>query len=663
MSVLLRSRFLGAAEEISTLVAAVIKDFLMRVQHWISPILGLLAILAGTQETWAQYNSDPNGSPGVARVAAQPAAYAGAHYAAPGNPYDQAMMSPEMYGGYPPAYTPVSTYPFEDAGAYGQAMQPWPTISPFDYGYQSHQVQGGLWTQITHGFGKQWYARAEYLSTRTRKPEGILGDTHTQSYFSQEFPALFSLIPNNGGNGGTSSGGDGGGDGGGTTDSSTQPDGSNANFFNRLDLHALGDIFGKGGRFSGGWWNPDSSGVGASFWFTGDSKEVFDARKDVGRVQNNLEDLHTILTSDLGIFSDLGQENKFDVIQSNLLNLRGLPVNDGSVAGIVIPYDLYFTVTNRSQSLGANIDSYFSPIVDRKNVKVRPMAGARFLRIDEAMEFVGIDSGMLYTDLSDNLIRDLKSHPFPNRYDDNANGIIDEAGVTSESGDSGGGGGGGGGSSQVTYGPPINDAFAFTRSFVDMSTQSNLYGPEVGLRYDLGGEKFKIWGETKLGVAVNKERIKLKGDNIGSITRSAFNGVTYDLPETGTGDDNNVPPFDPPTEITENDPGLFTPTAGNPHPNAFQDEETHTHFSPLFEQSFFLDANIFGYVPVLRDIKVFERANFQLGYTFIWANQIATTDQSIVWDGKPTAGLFPHISIDRETWWTSNYSFGVSWDF
>ena len=656
MSALLRSPFRGCAEGIGALVAAVIKDFLMRVQHWISPVLSLLVLLASSPDTRAQDTSNPYGSPGVVRVPSQPAAYAGGHPAAPQSAYDQALMAPEMYGGYPPAYTPVAAYPFQDASAYGGAIQPWPQISPFDEAYSSHYIAGGLWENATRGFGKKWYANAEYLLTRTKRPGGILGDADTQSYFIQVHPELHNTLPYGENQGGVSL----------YDVDNTIANGETNNYFNRVDLDSLGDVLGKGGRITTGFWNPDDSGVAAKFWFTGDSKEVFDARKEATRVQDDLADLFTILTSPFFIFSDIGNTNKFDVFQTNLLNLRGLPLNVGGPYtdpfanggptpqedGLVVPYDLYFQVVNRSQSLGANLDYFFTPIIKRKTLMVRPMAGARYLRIDEGMDFVGIDSGMLYNDIENNSVRDLKVHPVSNGYDDNGDGIVDEAGVTNESE----------GAAAIVYHPP-SEAFAFTRAFIDMDTLSHLYGPEVGLRYDLGGEKFKLTGETKLGLMVNREKINLRGDNIGNITRSATLGDEILIPDYQPGDDNNIPPLPFTRDFVENDPHLFTPTAANPHPNAFRDEEEHVHFSPIFEQSIFADVNIFGYVPVLKDIHVLEQANFRIGYTFIWAGEIAQTNESIVYQGKPTAGLFPYIDLERESWWTSNWSFGVSWDF
>ena len=61
----------------------------------------------------------------------------------------------------------------------------------------------------------------------------------------------------------------------------------------------------------------------------------------------------------------------------------------------------------------------------------------------------------------------------------------------------------------------------------------------------------------------NQETIELEGDNVGMITRV---------------EDSSDPTADRPK-------ALIDPTVDNPNPNAFTDRQTHTHVSPLFEQS------------------------------------------------------------------------------
>ncbi|MGE3316709.1 MAG: hypothetical protein AB7O26_16450 [Planctomycetaceae bacterium] len=640
----------------------------MRVQHWIATALSVMLALANSREASAQYTEDPFSETGNPTVPVQPAGHTMHGHYDNGLPpaYDQPWVGQDAYGGYPPAYTPVAAYPFEGGDGYGPTMNPWPTISPYDHAFSQHTNDGGLWQQVTQGFGKKWYSSFEYLSTRTKRPDGVLGDTSSQPYFASAYPfdyLIFGAPPNVGDT---------------TVDVEFEtdfPDEAAAvidtNYFNRLDLRNMSDIMGKGGRVTAGFWNPDDSGWSMNFWFTGNSREVFDARKhDATHTQNELsQTIDLIDTPDFLDFPDLGQyglgiTGPAELLSRNLLNLRGLPVNDGTTAGITIPYDLYFQVESRSQNLGAGISHYLTPIFQRKMVRINPSVGVRYLMIDEGFDFVGIDSGWLYSpesEVDEPPMRDLKSHSSPNGFDDDGDGFIDPAGIVEDTA----GGEGGDGEFAATFYFPYNNAFALTRAFIDVDTMSHLIGPELGMRYDIGGDKFKLSGETKFGLMVNKEKIELRGDNIGSITRSAYAGGPIRLPadedeEGGGGDDDDDDDDD---DIIETDPALITPTAENPYPNAFADRETHTHFSPLFEQSIFADVNVFGYVPVLKDIYLFENAKFRFGYTFLWANEIVTTNQSVVYDGKPTAGLFPHIKLKRETWWTSNYSFGVSWDF
>ena len=109
---------------------------------------------------------------------------------------------------------------------------------------------------------------------------------------------------------------------------------------------------------------------------------------------------------------------------------RGLPVNDGTGSGVTIPYDLGFQVENRSRSAGGSADFFWSPIIKRKRLKVRPLAGARYVYIGESFEFTGVDSGFLYggfEEAGDMMLpvpyRDLKVQSPPNQFDDNGDFI------------------------------------------------------------------------------------------------------------------------------------------------------------------------------------------------------------------------------------------------
>ena len=161
-------------------------------------------------------------------------------------------------------------------------------------------------------------------------------------------------------------------------------------------------------------------------------------------------------------------------------------------------------------------------------------------------------------------------------------------------------------------------------------SRSDLIGPEIGLRYDLGGEKFKLWGQTKLAVAANSERMRLKGNNIGLVTRQAdFN----------------------------------TPTPEDPQPNRFSDSERHSHVSEIIEQSLFAEAPLFAHIPILRRSTILSEARFRFGYTVLFVGHVARPFGSIYWAGNPSQGLYPSIDTKRTSFWTENYSFSINWTY
>ncbi|MBC8088360.1 MAG: hypothetical protein H7Z40_13915 [Phycisphaerae bacterium] len=111
------------------------------------------------------------------------------------------------------------------------------------------------------------------------------------------------------------------------------------------------------------------------------------------------------------------------------------------------------------------------------------------------------------------------------------------------------------------------------------------------------------------------------------------------------------------------DSNLLLPDVTNATPNAFSDEQFHTHVSPMFEQQINAEAALFQYVPVLRRLSIFEKARFRAGYSILLIGQVTDTAGSVAWQGNPAAGLFPTIREKRNTYTSHNYSFGVSWEF
>ena len=198
--------------------------------------------------------------------------------------------------------------------------------------------------------------------------------------------------------------------------------------------------------------------------------------------------------------------------------------------------------------------------------------------LDERFKFRGIDSGIAL-DLED--------------YQSDAGQLPS----------GGGGGGGGGGQTDVldtrfgdTTGDIVtradpNSPDTLFQTLLQSSTQSHLFGPTAGLRYELGGgKKFSIWGETVVGLLVNFEQTKVDSENF---VEQSHSKTVYGL--------------DP---LAEED--------GTPRPadfNRHSDEESHVHVSPMFKQGLHGELGLAMLFPKLRNNPFIEEGFITAGYT------------------------------------------------
>jgi hypothetical protein len=676
----------------------------MRVQHWLATLVGASGLLLGAQH--GLYAQQPPGAYQIAPpqygqvLAGPPSAPSG-----PPASYNASLTGPE-YGGYPQVIPPVPP-PIGPTGVDGQAIQPYPTTSPFDNGYTNFMNLGGIWDRIQRNTDRHWYFDTDMLFISTRATQGIFGNPGAQTYVRQIRDFLDTTSTSTGG-GGTGGGGTGTGSTGSTNVNAADQLLINEgfilntpaqiagefNYYNAVNLNNLGDPTTQGARFTLGMWNPDHSGWAAAFWFGGTAVANFNAADDLTQHPTDLPRLEQIirflqnaspltigqLTSLDDIDVDLGGVGKKDltasqVLQMNLLNLRGLPVGDGTPRGQTIPYDIYFDVRVTSAQIGTKFDYYFTPFLERKWLTVNAMAGVEYLNIRESLSFLGIDSGLLYGNATSTSSsgstgstttgvfalepRDFKAQSTPNGIDDNQDGIIDNAGATepgpvTTSGTGGGGGGTGSTStstSTILIGLP--SPFALLPATIDELTNTNLVGPTIGLHYQIGGDKFHLIGETKFGLMANFETMEISGNNIGNLTR--VDGTAVVFPAELTGSRGPVQ-----AEFQQN---LFIPAPSDPNPNAFESSQNHSHVSPLIEQSLTAEAPVFQYIPVLGKMWPFANANLRVGYTFIWVGDVITTNQSVDYEGSPMTGLKPRIEIDHQSWWSDIWSVGASWNW
>jgi hypothetical protein len=107
----------------------------------------------------------------------------------------------------------------------------------------------------------------------------------------------------------------------------------------------------------------------------------------------------------------------------------------------------------------------------------------------------------------------------------------------------------------------------------------------------------------------------------------------------------------------EAQPGFVIPPQSA---TAFNQQDTTTTVSPMFEQSVFCRANVLGFVPVVKKLKFFEAAQFQIGYTWTVLGAVYRPGENIDWRGYPE---FPSLTGKKTSWFMNTLSLGVEWDF
>ena len=610
----------------------------MRFKHWLTTLFGSSLIAASTLTAQAQ---PPMGT-------------------APGMAYDG-------YGGVP---TPGSGPP----GMYSQ----WPEVSPYQNSYSQQINDGGTWKESENQLTRRYRLTLDYLTGTTRVSDSLVGNRQAQNYPD----TIRSEI-------GTQQGQGQGGGG--------QQQGQQANVLTpfttsqaqgRVGYPLFGafnlanverGLHNQGARVNWGWDNADDSGLRLEF-LTNQGDFNYNARdhlrvehRDTQRdfalfaitqlhiinelnsqgnvaaatqLQSELTQLGTTQPTTVGRFNNVNQ-----VLQNNIDNLGGLPLNDGSLrtfgdgttlGGVTVPYDLEFQISLKSELYGGKVESVMSPVANLGPFRVRPTVAARYFYLGERFRFYGQDSGLAYNSggaqqgggggggAAQTLSPDIKIHSPPDGVDGDRDGIVDNAGRTETAG-----GQQQGGQQQNQQNQQIffsfHDHFRYPiSSFLNNSADQHLGGADAGLTYDFGGQSLMISGSSKFGLLANYSQIKMNGDNIAMHTR---------------------------------DSNLRLADVNNATPNAFSDQQFHTHVSPMFEQQFNAEASLFQYVPVLRRLSIFEKARFRAGYSFLLIGQVTDTAGSILWQGNPSLDLFPTIREKRNTYATYNYNFGVSWDF
>lgn len=577
----------------------------MRIQTWMTAVT-CSAMLAAAQtpcrgqipftEGGSVYNMEAPADPSYqyGGFAVPPSPGYGAPYAA-GGPADPNVLYPQ---GIP------------------ENFQPWPQISPFDpanVGQTQHFNDDGLW------FKRMLYRRRDYFAN--------IGVTAVQFRNIGSATIGSPYIPSN--TDGSLRGPGVPVDFAGVPTGSTIGDSSNGYFVisNRIlpvpslsttagefvenpntNLYPIwsSGVLGSPSAVAGiqgelGFFNEDDTGVKITGWGAMEATSSFQR----GREYYNgvLINQNIINAVGGGLLTPLNG----NIPLYNGEPLPGFPeVGNGSTA----KYDLLYRLQMSTQAGGTNLSLYQQPIYRSGGMKLRPMWGARYLYIDEAFGFKGIDSGFNYDLTAD--------------------------------GSTGGGTGGGNNNNNNNNNSGGDPIYADTSTMIrayDMYTarlnnkvESNLAGPEIGLRFDLGNSKsFNVWGESILGLMVNYEQIHMSGENIGdALTDVRFRGYL-------------TPRF-----------------LADGVDSSFNNKSNSTHVSPTFQQSIFAEMDIIGVVPVLKRMAMFDESTFKVGYTVLWVGELARPADSIDWQGWP---LTPEIKKDRESWWAQQFTASINFNF
>ncbi len=261
----------------------------------------------------------------------------------------------------------------------------------------------------------------------------------------------------------------------------------------------------------------------------------------------------------------------------NLQTLASIPLDDGAGGTIVspqAPFDSAFVQTYNQRIFGGDIDAYFTPFLARPSTRLRFLWGAKYLNIRENFSVVAGESGLDYVvDLNTGAI---------------VPGTVKDIGLSPN------------------------------ELQIRSQTTSQLIGPQVGVRYDLVTSWLNIWGQSRLAVAANLERLQIAGQ-----------GVTNTFQ-------------------------LAPPPAGVP----FQQSSSSCHVSPVFDTSLYMDLPLLAALPVINQLALFNQAKFRIGYNFLVVGEIARPANIIVYNAP-----VPQLQSDRTTFFLNTLSLGVNWTY
>lgn len=487
-------------------------------------------------------------------------------------PTPEAAVVPPPPSAYGPPYsTGVTPNNFGTAG-YPMPATAWPTISPYEE--MPHQFD---YKQHRNDQGL-WFRETEmgrrtyFLDVEILRTR--FRDPDSTRVGAEGGPAFYpssGLQANATGGGGT-----------GTTGTVFTPSFdilANPLPLTTRDLGELNDhLIGPGVRGRWGYNNPDSSGFSAAAYHLGEEGAEFYLPSGFFNFPGD----PTVLNNGIPI-----------TLQFN----TSLPLKTGNADTpfTTIPFDEFYKLQYRSAAFGGNFDFYQIPFYRRNKFRIQTSLGARVMAINENFNFAAGYSGFPST----------VTTPTPTL---NALDLRPTAAVTF---------------SDPAVSPQLS-----------AEADSLLAGPEIGLQYALGGDRFQIMGASKFGLLANREEIGVSGRNFGIGPVQLFPNPSFPF--------DNIP---------------FSIPQASP---AFSTTKSYTHVSPMFEQTVLADMPLFQYVPLINKTKLFEDATFRLGYTFLLIGAVQRAGEVVDWYAAP---INPQIRTERTYWFASSWSFGIHWNY
>ncbi|MEZ6046878.1 MAG: hypothetical protein R3C11_15120 [Planctomycetaceae bacterium] len=296
--------------------------------------------------------------------------------------------------------------------------------------------------------------------------------------------------------------------------------------------------------------------------------------------------IRRVTSTGISYLSDDEIDFRLGAFNPGLPYYTGVPLeldSDNSL-GDSIGFDVFAEMKFQTQTYGAGVVQAFNPVWKKNNISIQPLVGVQYIAIKEGFRLFGRQSGLDYT-------------------------VTLPAGTFASNGS---------GTPLVPWQTSWAHISDPLDTIVDSKVDSNLVGPEAGFAVNMGGENFRIVYESKVGLMVNREKIKLRGSGVASY-------ITWDGP------------------VLE-----------------FDQTETYSHLSPMTSHSITAQSNVLRYVPVLRDIDLFDEAVLNVGYNFTHLWEVARPGSTIQWNGAP---LTPEIQANREKFYISGWEFGVHWDY